>query len=168
MIGELVGNYEVLSQLGEGGMGAVYLARHRLIGRRVAIKVPLPGTPNNQEMVERFFNEARSTAAIKHAGVVDVFDFGYHNGSAYVVMELLEGESLAARILREGRSRPELIATVGRHVASAVGAAHALGIVHRDLKPDNVFLVPDDEVAVGVRAKVLDFGIAKLGGEQRA
>src|SRR5262245_49177427 len=112
MIGQVVGNYEVLSRLGEGGMGAVYLARHRLIGRRVAIKVLLPGTSHNQEMVQRFFNEARSTSAIKHAGLIDVFDFGYHNGSAYLAMEYLEGESLAARLLREGRLAPAVVAAI--------------------------------------------------------
>jgi eukaryotic-like serine/threonine-protein kinase len=162
MIGEVVGNYEVLSCIGEGGMGAVYLARHRLIGRRAAIKVLLPGTSTNEEVVQRFFNEARSTSEVKHAGLIDVFDFGYHKGSAYIAMEFLEGESLASRLHREPRPRVELVAAVGRQVASALGAAHARGIVHRDLKPDNIFLVPDDEVAIGLRAKVLDFGIAKL------
>jgi serine/threonine-protein kinase len=117
MIGEVVGNYEVLSCIGEGGMGAVYLARHRLIGRRAAIKVLLPGTCTNDEIVQRFFNEARSTSEVKHAGLIDVFDFGYHKGSAYIAMEFLEGESLAARLHREPRPRVELVAAVGRQRA---------------------------------------------------
>jgi eukaryotic-like serine/threonine-protein kinase len=168
MLGEVIANYEVLSKLGEGGMGAVYLAKHRLIGRRAAIKVLLPELSANEEMVNRFFNEARSTAAIKHVGLIDVFDYGIHNGAAYIVMEFLEGESLAAFLKREPHPAFDFVAAIGRQVASAVGAAHAQGIVHRDLKPDNVFLIHDDEVAFGVRAKVLDFGIAKLTGPENA
>ena len=117
-------------------------------------------------MVSRFFNEARAAALIEHPGMVEVYDFGHHaNGSAYIVMEYLEGESLAHRLHRERKLPIDLVAALGRQIASAVGAAHAKAIVHRDLKPDNVFLVRDDETASGLRAKVLDFGIAKLAGD---
>jgi len=166
MIGETVGNYRILSKLGAGGMGVVYLAEHQLIGRKAAIKVLLPEMSLNQEMVGRFFNEARSTASIKHIGLVDIFDFGHHtNGCAYIAMEFLEGESLAELLKREPRPPIELSCAVVRQVATAVGAAHGKGIVHRDLKPDNIFLVSDEEAATGMRAKVLDFGIAKLAGD---
>ena len=167
MIGETVGNYRILSVIGAGGMGVVYLAEHTMIGRRAAIKVLLPELSINQDMVNRFFNEARSTALIKHIGLIDVFDFGYHeNGCAYIAMEYLEGESLAALLKRLGGRLPQDYTTaIGRQVATAVGVAHARDIVHRDLKPDNIFLLPDEEIAVGMRAKVLDFGIAKLGTE---
>ena len=166
MIGTTVGSYRILDKLGEGGMGAVYLAEHTLIGRRAAVKVLLPELSNNQEIVNRFFNEARSTAQIKHPGLIDIYDFGYHTtGSAFIVMEFLEGESLAARLRREPKPPLALLATIGRQIASALAAAHQKGIVHRDLKPDNVFIVTDVEVQQGIRAKVLDFGIAKLQSE---
>ena len=169
MLGETIGNYEVLDTLGAGGMGTVYLATHKLIGRKAAIKVLLPELSAQRDMVSRFFNEARSTAHIRHVGIIDVFDFGFHDsGCAYIAMEYLEGQSLAALLRSAPRQSPDFVAAIGRQVASAVGAAHAREIVHRDLKPDNIFLIADDEVAFGVRAKVLDFGIAKLAAERGA
>jgi eukaryotic-like serine/threonine-protein kinase len=164
--GATLGNYRVTGKLGAGGMGTVYIAEHQVIGRRAAVKVLHVELSRDQDTVRRFFNEARSSSLIKHAGIVDILDFGYSpDGAAYLVMELLEGESLMARMRRQ-RQLPlaELIPIV-RQIAAALGAAHAAGIVHRDLKPDNVFLVPDREVAGGVRVKVLDFGIAKLAGD---
>ena len=162
MIGATVGSYQVREEIGHGGMGVVYAAEHPLIGRKVAVKVLLPEYSRNQEVVNRFFNEARATTLIRHPGLVDVIDFGYApDGSAFLLMEFLEGESLAARLKRGPMPAREIVA-LGRQVAAAVGAAHDKGIVHRDLKPDNIFLVPDRELAGGVRVKVLDFGIAKL------
>jgi len=147
-------------------MGAVYLAEHQLIGRKAAIKVLLPELSHNAELVNRFFNEARSTATIQHPNLVDVFDFGYlEDGSAYLAMEYLEGETLAQRLDRDGALTLPLIWSIGRQIASAVQAAHEQGIVHRDLKPDNVFLLPDPDQPHGLRVKVLDFGIAKLTGD---
>src|SRR5215470_8761996 len=103
MLGEAIGNYRIIGKLGEGGMGVVWLAEHALIGRRAAVKVLLPAYSRDSEMVSRFFNEARAVARIKHTGLVEVFDFGYHaDGSAYLVMEYLEGQSLAS-LLRRGR-----------------------------------------------------------------
>src|SRR3954471_7854528 len=129
MIGEMVGSYKVIAKLGEGGMGAVYMAEHPLIGRRAAVKVLLPELCGSPEMVDRFFNEARATAQLKHPGLVDVFDFGHHkNGSAYIVMELLDGESLSARIER-GPLPPAIIVAISRQICKAVGTAHAQGIV---------------------------------------
>ncbi len=163
MIGETVGSYRVVRVLGSGGMGVVYLAQHTAIGRMAAIKMLLPDLSGNEEMVNRMFNEARMCALIKHPGMVDIYDFGRHtNGSAYLVMELLEGESLRALLLRQGVLQPDVAAALVRQMASAVGAAHAQGIIHRDLKPDNVFVEHDDETAVGMRTRILDFGIAKL------
>ena len=163
MIGQTIGSYRVIRELGAGGMGVVYLAQHTVIGRMAAIKMLLPDLSGNEEMVNRMFNEARMCALIKHPGMVDVYDFGRHsNGCAYLVMELLEGESLRALFLREKVLSQEVAGSLVRQIASAVGAAHAKGIIHRDLKPDNVFVEPDDETAVGLRTRVLDFGIAKL------
>jgi eukaryotic-like serine/threonine-protein kinase len=163
MIGESLGIYKIVDLIGEGGMGVVYQAEHTLIGRRVAIKRLLPEFTRDAEVVDRFMNEARAAARIQHPGLCEVFDFGHHtDGSAYIVMELLEGESLAARIEREARIYIATALAIARQVASALHAAHEQGIVHRDLKPENIFLIPDRDAPGGVRTKVLDFGIAKL------
>jgi eukaryotic-like serine/threonine-protein kinase len=167
MIGGVLGSYRVLKELGRGGMGAVFLAEHTLIGKRAAAKILLPQFSRDPEIVNRFFNEAKAATQIRHPGIVEIFDFGYHeSGCAYLVMEFLEGESLSMRLLRDGGkfAEPWLI-EVARQVASALRAAHDKGIVHRDLKPDNVFVVPDPDLPMGARLKVLDFGIAKLSGE---
>jgi serine/threonine-protein kinase len=163
VIGELIGSYRITAKVGEGGMGVVYAAEHPLIGRKVAVKVLLPELSNDQEMVNRFFNEARACGMIRHPGLVDIFDFGYHrSGSAYIVMEFLEGSSLTDTVRKQGRPPLAVSLAVARQIASALGAAHAKGITHRDLKPDNIFLVPDSDAPYGYRVKLLDFGIAKL------
>ena len=161
--GQTLGNYRVLEKIGQGGMGAVYLGEHVLIGRKVAIKVLLSEFSGDPDRTRRFFNEARAAAQIRHSGIVDVLDFGTHSdGSAYIVMEHLEGESLAARLKRAGALPEATARRFARQVAGALAAAHARKIVHRDLKPDNLFLVPDENVVGGERVKVLDFGVAKL------
>jgi serine/threonine-protein kinase len=166
MLTEVIGSYRVLRQLGAGGMGVVYLAQHTVIGRHAAIKLLLPQYSADPEIVGRFFNEARSAALIRHPGLVDVYDFGrLPDGSAYLVMEYLTGETLASMLARHVRLPEEVALALARQIAAAVGAAHTKGIVHRDLKPDNIFVVQDEEVPVGVRARILDFGIAKLSVE---
>jgi serine/threonine protein kinase len=163
MLGTVIGSYRITKKLGEGGMGAVYLAEHSLIGRQAAIKVLLPQLSARQDIVNRFFNEARAATAIADGGIVQIFDFGYHtDGSAYIVMEYLDGEALDVRLTRLGRLHPVDALRIARQIASSLAAAHSKGIVHRDLKPENVFLVRDQEVAGGERVKILDFGIAKL------
>ena len=163
MEGTVIGQYRVLRKLGEGGMGAVYLAEHSLLGRRAAVKVLQPELSQKQDIVNRFFNEARAATSIADPGIVQIFDFGYHtDGSAYIVMEFLEGEPLDGRVKRLGRLAPVDALRILRQVASSLQSAHARGIVHRDLKPENIFLVADREVAYGERPKLLDFGIAKL------
>jgi len=164
MIGETFGNYRVTELIGEGGMGVVYLAEHPAIGRRAAVKILRPGLTDNPEILKRFFNEARAANAIRHPGIVEVFDCGtLPSGVSYIVMELLEGENLAARLRRAARMRHPDARRIAAQTASALAAAHAAGIVHRDLKPDNLYLVPDDRDAALEMVKVLDFGIAKLG-----
>ncbi len=149
-------------------MGAVYAAEHVLLGRAAAVKVLLPEHSRNQQIVARFFNEARAATAIRHAGIVEIFDFGYApDGSAYIAMALLDGESLGDRMKRGTIAAAPALA-IARQIAGALAAAHDAGIVHRDLKPDNVFVVPDDEVAGGERIKLLDFGIAKLAQDGSA
>jgi serine/threonine-protein kinase len=168
MIGQTVGSYKILEKVGEGGMGVVYKGEHQMIGRMAAIKVLLAEYSQQPNIVKRFFNEARAATAIKHPGIVDVFDFGHHtDGSAYIIMEMLEGEPLSQRIQRLGKLPIDHAVGIMSQVASALGAAHAEGIVHRDLKPDNIFLVPDPLVSIGDRVKLLDFGIAKLAKELR-
>ena len=163
MPGSMIGNYVIQRLLGQGGMGAVYLAEHALLGRPAAIKLLLPSVSAEEEIVQRFFDEARATTQINDPGIVQVFDFGYHDdGSAYIVMEYLEGETLDLRLEREGPLLAVPALRIARQVALSLHAAHVRGIVHRDLKLENVLMVPDPAVPGGERAKVLDFGIAKL------
>jgi serine/threonine protein kinase len=161
LIGTKVGNYKLIRQLGAGGMGVVYAAEHELMGKMAAVKLLLPELSANQEIVGRFFNEAKAATKIHHPGIVDVYDFGYHvSGHAYIVMEFLQGESLTD-LLKKGLQFGRVV-DIAWQLASALGAAHKRGIVHRDVKPDNIFVVPDPATPTGDRVKVLDFGIAKL------
>src|ERR1041385_2104891 len=163
MIGQTVGSFRITAKVSVGGMGTIYRAEHTLIGKAAAVKVLHPELTGNRDIVNRFFNEAKATTAIQHPGIVEVFDFGYlASGHAFLVMEFLDGESLARRIKGHGISSEGEAAMLLRAVCSALAAAHAKGIVHRDLKPDNIFMVPDPDAALGVRPKLLDFGIAKL------
>ncbi len=163
LIGQTLGSYRILAPLGQGGMGTVYVVEHELLGKRAALKMLRRELSAQAELVDRFFNEARAAARIRHAGIVDVYDFGHApDGSAYLVMELLQGRSLSVRMERGPLDEP-LVRELMRQMASALQAAHSAGIIHRDLKPDNVFLVDDPSMPNGVRVKLLDFGIAKLG-----
>src|SRR5688500_14400976 len=122
-------------------MGAVYLAEHTLLGRRAAVKSLLPALSRQRASVERFFDQARATSAIRDPGVVQVYDFGFDaDGTAYLVMEYLEGESLQARIDRLGAIPPVEAVRIARQIASSLAAAHEQGIIHRDLKPENLYL----------------------------
>jgi serine/threonine-protein kinase len=161
VIGTVLGKYRVEAELSRGGMGAIYRARHEVIDRPVAVKLLKPELTEDPELVNRFINEAKAASAIRHPGIIDVLDFGYtDDGQAYLVMELLEGESLAQRVARKRRLDPSEAVKITRGIASALSAAHAKGIIHRDLKPDNVFIISDPDI--GERPKVLDFGVAKL------
>ena len=166
--GRSIGNYVVKAMLGEGGMGAVYLGEHPLIGKKVAIKVLKEELASNEDVVRRFFNEARAVNDIHHQNIVDIVDFGKMknesgNDFVYFIMEFLDGESLAARLRRTGLKFTETL-HVTEQCCSALAASHAKGIVHRDLKPENIYLCPrgGDKNFV----KLLDFGIAKLTGDQ--
>ena len=163
MQNQRIGPYRVLRLLGEGGMGMVYEAVRDDIGVRAAVKLLRPEYARKQELAARFFNEARAANMIQHAGIVRIFDYGQlSTGEAYLAMEYLEGELLRIRLQREVRLGDADAMRLARQVASAVASAHAKNIVHRDLKPENIMLVADAEAPGGERAKVLDFGIAKL------
>jgi eukaryotic-like serine/threonine-protein kinase len=166
MIGEILNNYRVVSLLGEGGMGSVYLAEHPFMGRKAAIKVLRREFAEDLGLVERFMNEARAANAIRHPNIIDIIDVGrMPSGIPYLMMEFLDGVSLAGRIAQTGRLEVTHAVDIMVQATSALTAAHAKGIVHRDLKPDNLYLCPDDSAPGGERVKVLDFGIAKLRGE---
>jgi serine/threonine-protein kinase len=140
-----------------------------MLGRRAAIKLLHPMFTARPDIVKRFFNEARAATAISDPGIVQIFDFGTHvDGCAYIAMEMLEGEPLDRRLRRVGRMPIADALRILRQIASTLGVAHQRGIVHRDLKPENIFLVRDPEVVGGERAKVLDFGIAKLTADPGA
>jgi serine/threonine-protein kinase len=160
-LGSKIGPYIITDELGEGGMGVVYRATHSLLNRPAAIKVLRPELGTHTAALDRFLNEARATTAIRHPGIVEVYDFGHtESGCAYIAMELLEGESLATRVERRGKLPLVEALSIVRRIAAPLAVAHELGIVHRDLKPDNVFLIRDREGAE--QLKLLDFGIAKL------
>ncbi|MFN7986251.1 MAG: protein kinase [Thermoanaerobaculia bacterium] len=147
--------YRLLGELGRGGMGVVHEALDTTLGRRVAIKLLPPERVADPERRERFLREARAASALNHPGIVTVHDLGRADGLDFIVMELVEGETLADRIAR-GPIAPGLALGIAVQVADALARAHAAGIVHRDLKPSNVMVTPEGT------AKILDFGLAKL------
>ncbi|HUB08130.1 MAG TPA: serine/threonine-protein kinase [Myxococcales bacterium] len=161
--GSEIGNYKILDLLGSGGMGQVFLAEHKKLGRRVALKLLLPEFAGNPEVVARFFHEAKAVNQINHEHIVEIVDFVEEPGGYnYFIMELLEGRDLAKAREDEGPFSVERIVHIISQVCAALAASHAKGIVHRDLKPENIFLVPRGEDRDFV--KLLDFGIAKLSG----
>src|SRR6185312_1307279 len=165
-VGEVLDEkYRLEHLLGNGGMGAVYLATHLGTERYVALKLISPQFMRNNEFVERFKREARAAGRLRHPNVVDVTDFGFARVKAgqvaYLVMEYLDGCTLGDVLAEEKRLPLEWVADILEQVCSAVHEAHQQGIVHRDLKPDNIWLEPNR--LGSYRVKVLDFGIAKLG-----
>jgi serine/threonine-protein kinase len=159
-IGQQLGSYRLEALIGEGGMGAVYRAVHVRLPRRVAVKLLRDELVGQAGVLDRFRREAEIASSLGHPGLVQVLDFDCAaDGTPYIVLELLEGESLAARLARRGRlSLPE-VAELADQLCAAMSAAHERGIVHRDLKPQNVFLCPDEGRD---RVKVLDFGVSKM------
>ena len=154
MPGQTVGTYEIVSLLGKGGMGEVYRARDRRLPRMVAIKFLSPSLHHDPTAAARLEQEARLASSLNHPGIVTVFDVGQWNRHPYVVMELVEGQSLAER-LSAGRLSVREALDVAVQVAEALAAAHDAGVFHRDLKPQNIMLVGDG------RAKIIDFGLGK-------
>ena len=153
--GSRLGPYEILSPLGAGGMGEVYRARDPRLAREVAIKVLPASLSQDADRLRRFEQEARAAGVLNHPNITAVYDFGTHEGSPYVVTELLEGETLRARLAGGALSQRKAV-DYALQIAHGLAAAHEKGIVHRDLKPENLFVTKDG------RVKILDFGLAKL------
>ncbi len=162
MIGRTLGSYTIVERIGAGGMGEVYLAKHRRIERKAAIKLLLPALSRDADIVSRFFNEARATSLITHPGIVQIFDCDVFEDRAYIVMEHLEGANVNVALARNGAFDLPMAIWICSQIAGALSAAHAKGIVHRDLKPENVFLAQDPLRPGTTVVKILDFGIAKL------
>jgi len=152
-----IGQYTIVSKIGEGGMGEVYRARDSKLGREVAIKVLPAAFSEDGERLRRFEQEAQAASALNHPNILVIFHIGMHSGAPYIVSELLEGETLRERM--GGVALPQRkVIDYGLQIAHGLAAAHTKGIVHRDLKPENVFITKDG------RVKILDFGLAKLTG----
>ena len=152
--GSHLGPYEILSSLGEGGMGEVYRARDPRLGREVAIKVLPDRLASDADLVRRFEQEARAVAALSHPNVLTLFDLGREGDRLYAVLELLEGETLRTRLAYSAASWAKAV-EISIAIAEGLSAAHSRGIIHRDLKPENIFLTSDG------RVKILDFGLAR-------
>src|SRR5687768_10238466 len=157
--GTRIGPYEITGRIGAGGMGEVFRARDTRMGRDVAVKVLPEEVAGDAERLRRFEQEARAAGALNHPNLVTIHDVGTHDGAPYLVMELLEGETLREKLGDNGRAIRLPIRKAmdyAQQLASGLAAAHEKGIVHRDLKPDNVFVTKDG------RLKLLDFGLAKV------
>lgn len=155
MTGQVIGHYRVLEKIGSGAMGEVFRARDERLGRDVALKLIRPASSQNPDHLRRFELEARAAAALNHPNIVAIYDVGSHNGSPYIVCELLQGKTLRQR-LTEGPLPVRLALDYSQQFVQGLIAAHDRRIIHRDLKPENLFVTTDD------RVKILDFGVAKL------
>jgi putative nucleotidyltransferase with HDIG domain len=163
MTGRIFGGYRLVTPMRSGGMGTVYYAEHTLIGRRAAIKILHPEVSRNPQVLARFLIEARAANDIRHPNVVEITDIGQSGDVHYIVMSFLDGETIGERLERNKILDEDVVVRIIRQVASALAAAHDHGIVHRDLKPENIFLLNHPDYPDYV--KVLDFGIAKLMGQ---
>jgi len=155
LVGKTLGQYQIISELGRGGMAVVYKAYQPALQRYVAIKVLPPQLGLDPDFVRRFQHEAIASARLKHPNIVTIHDVSSADGVNFIVMELVEGESLSAVIRRSGAMRPERVVSIIAQVASALDYAHQQGFIHRDIKPSNIMLGADDHVTL------MDFGIAK-------
>src|ERR1700719_912522 len=153
--GERIGSYEILQRLGAGGMGEVYRAKDTRLEREVAIKTLSLDLCSQPEALSRFEQEARSACALNHPNIVTIYELGHVNGTRYISMELVNGETLR-ELLASGPIPFRKAVAIAAQIADALAKAHSIGIVHRDLKPENLMISGDATV------KILDFGLAKL------
>jgi serine/threonine protein kinase len=163
-----IGRYEIIEEKGRGAMGAVYVARDPAMDRIVALKtihsLALSG-PQAEEFRERFYREARAAGGLSHPGIVTIFDVGEQDGVPYLVMEFIEGHTLAEAAKNGHRFTFERVCEIGQQVAEALAYAHKHGVIHRDIKPANILLTSEEKYGVE-RPKITDFGVAKLGAAQ--
>ncbi len=152
--------YRIISKIGEGGMGEVFLAEDENLGRKVAIKMLAPELMRNAELVERFKQEARLQASLIHPNIVALYTFFIEDNNFYMVMEYADGETLKELIKKNGKIEEETAKRIMLQLLEGVGYAHQLGIIHRDLKPSNIIVGKD------LRVKIMDFGIAKALGDR--
>jgi serine/threonine-protein kinase len=155
-----IGRYDLLERIGRGGMGVVYRANDTVLGRPVAIKMLVSDIDVSDEARERFYREARSAGQLTHRNIITIYDIGEDHGRAYIVMELLSGQSLAALLGRGGPLPAEQQIEIMARVCEGLAFAHARGIIHRDIKPANIFVTADGQT------KILDFGVARIASSK--
>ena len=160
MLGKKISHYVIKSQLGEGGMGVVYEAEDINLGRHVALKFLTPAMAGDESLLQRFQREARAASSLNHPNICTIHGIEQFESEHFIVMELLDGESLADRI-RRGPLDIDSVLTLGIQIVDALESAHSKGIVHRDIKPPNIFVTSRGQ------AKILDFGLAKIDKADR-
>src|SRR6266542_696925 len=153
-------HYRIVSKIGAGGMGEVYMAQDTKLDRKVALKILPADVATNRDRMERFIREAKSAAALNHPYIAQVFEIGEHEGTHFITMEFIDGVTLTEKIHRDKAPLAKLLKYLTQ-VAEGLSKAHSAGIVHRDLKPDNIMITREGY------AKILDFGLAKLVEPQR-
>ena len=159
-----IGRYEIIEEIGHGAMGSVFRATDPAMGRVVAIKTILTAalaSEQAEEFLTRFQREARAAGALAHPGIVPVFDVGEHDGAPFLVMEFVNGQTLADAMKKGDRLTLERVCEIGQQIAEALGYAHRKGVVHRDIKPANILLT-SQEAYGNERPRITDFGVAKL------